>query len=234
VKVAAVHAEQKSTKLVGAIGVVGFIVPAVSSVLFAPTWDFPDTDATANTITGYVVEHRDALLAGVTLNSIAVTLWGLFGVGIWLRLRRASGGESYASACFLFGVISFVTLLLAGFTCFLVLAYRAQEVSDARLLYDVAFAMLAMSGIPTAVALGSYAWLTLRTGHLPAWTAVLAAVGAAAHVILLASFVVTGGFFSLEGQVISVVPATLFFWILGTGIAMLRDSSTGGRIAPST
>lgn len=228
------HAEQKSTKLVGAIGVVGFIVPAVSGVLFAPTWDFPATGATANTITAYVVEHRDALLAGVILNSIGVTFWGLFGVGIWLRLRRAFGGESYASACFLFGVASFVTLLLAGFTCFLVLAYRAQEISDARLLYDVAFAMLAMSGLPTAVALGSYAWLTFRTGHLPTWTAVLAAVSAAAHVVLLASFVATGGFFSLEGQVISVVPATLFFWILGTGIAMLRDSSSGVRSTAPT
>jgi hypothetical protein len=125
-------------------------------------------------------------------------------------------------------------LLLAGFTCFLVLAYRAQEISDARLLYDVAFAMLAMLGLPTAVALGSYAWLTFRTRHLPAWTAVLAAVSAAAHVVLLVSFVVTRGFLSLEGQVISVIPATLFFWILGTSIAMLRDSSNAVRSTAPT
>jgi hypothetical protein len=29
------------------------------------------------------------------------------------------------------------------------------------------------------------------------------------------------GFFSLEGQVITAIPATLFAWIMGTGIAML-------------
>jgi hypothetical protein len=122
-------------------------------------------------------------------------------------------------------VVSFVTILLAGFVCFLVLAYRGAGISDPRLLYDLAFALLAISGLPTAVALGSYAWLTLRSRHLPAWTAVLAIVSAAAHVLLLLSFVVNRGFFSLEGQVITVVPATLFFWILATGIAMLRDGS---------
>jgi hypothetical protein len=221
-----VPSEPKTTKLVGAVGVVGFIVPAVGGVLFAPTWDFPGTGATASAITDYVVEHQDALRAGVVLNAIGVTLWGMFGVGIWLRLRQASGRETYASACFLFGVVSFVTILLAGFVCFLVLAYRGQGISDPRLLYDLAFALLAMSGLPTAVALGSYAWLTLRSRHLPAWTAVLAIVSAAAHVLLLLSFVVNRGFFSLEGQVITVVPATLFFWILATGIAMLRDGSS--------
>jgi hypothetical protein len=46
-------------------------------------------------------------------------------------------------------------------------------------------------------------------------------VGSLAHVVLLASFVVSEGFFSLEGQVITAIPATLFIWIVGTGIAML-------------
>ena len=215
--------EPSSTKLIGTVGVVGVAVPVIGSALFAPTWDFPGTGATAAEITAYVVEHRDALLAGVLVNAIGVTLWGLFGVGVWLRLRQG-GGESYLSACFLFGVVSLVTLLLAGFTCFLVLTYRGQRIADARLLYDLSFALLAMSGVPTAVALGTYAWLTFRSRQLPTWTAVLAALGAVAHVVLLASFVVDAGFFSLEGQVITVIPATLFLWILGTGIAMLREA----------
>jgi hypothetical protein len=46
-------------------------------------------------------------------------------------------------------------------------------------------------------------------------------VAAAAHVVLLGSFLVTEGFFSLEGQVITAIPATLFVWIIGTSIAML-------------
>jgi hypothetical protein len=83
-----VRPELNSMKLVGTIGVVGFALPAVGSALFAPTWDFPATGATAAAITAYVVEHRDALLAGVLIDTIGVTLWGLFGVGVWLRLQR--------------------------------------------------------------------------------------------------------------------------------------------------
>ena len=102
-----------------------------------------------------------------------------------------------------------------------VLVYGDADVGDPRLLYDLTFGLLAMSGAPTAIALGSYAALVLRSTGLPRWTAWLGVVGALAHVALLASFVVSEGFFSLQGQVITAVPATLFAWIIGTGIAML-------------
>ena len=49
-------------------------------------------------------------------------------------------------------------------------------------------------------------------------------MAAAAHVALLASFVVEDGFFSLQGEVIIYIPATLFIWIAGTGIALLAAS----------
>jgi hypothetical protein len=232
-----VPAERPVTKInsntaLGVIGVLGFVVPGLAGVFLAPVWDFPGTQGTPSEIAAYVAEHQDALRVGVVLNAVGVTLWGVFGAGIWLRLRRITGGESLLSACFLAGVVSFVTLLLAGFTAFLVLAYRAPQISDPRLLYDISFGLLAMSGLPTALALGSYAALTFESRHLPLWTAWLAAVGAAAHVLLLASFLVSDGFLSLEGQVITAIPATLFLWNLGTGIALLRDS--GGRVSSAT
>ena len=75
------------------------------------------------------------------------------------------------------------------------------------------------------------AWVIRGVGlplhALPRWTAWLGVVGALAHIALLASFVVSEGFFSLEGQVITALPATLFMWIIGTGIAMLRSHSLG-------
>jgi hypothetical protein len=89
-------------------------------------------------------------------------------------------------------------------------------------LYDAAFGLLAMSGAPTTLALGAYTALVLRSGVLPQWTALLAALGAIAHVALFASFVVRDGFFSLEGEVILVIPGTLFIWTGATGIAMIR------------
>lgn len=210
------------TRAIAAVGVIGFVVPALGSVMWAPTWRFPGTRASGTEITTFVMEHRWPLLLGVLLDALGVTLWGMFGAGIWLRLREASGGDTFLTSCFLLGVVSFVPLLLAGFLAFLVLTYRGAAIADPRVLYDTAFGLLAMSGLPTALALGAYALVTFRIRHLPLWTAALGAVGAVAHLLLMVSFLVEEGFFSLEGQVITVIPATLFFWVVGTAVALLR------------
>jgi hypothetical protein len=209
-----------SLRLAGAAGLLGCALGVAGSLL-VDLFDAPATTASAAEIVNSVEGDRTALLVGMLLSTAAVSLWFVFGAGVWLRLRRASGPESLATACFAFGFVGFVALLLAGFTCFFVLVYRDADVGDPRLLYDVTFGLLAMSGAPTAIALGSYAALVFRSAALPRWTAWLGLVGALAHVALLASFVVSEGFFSLEGQVITAIPATLFMWIIGTGIAML-------------
>lgn len=217
-------AQATSVKTIGAVGVLGFLVPALGTVFLAPTWFFPATDSSAAAFAAHLADHATALRIGVLLDVVGVTLWGAFGAGVWTVLRRATGGESFLSASFLFGVAAFSTMLMAGFTVFLVLTYRTTEVQDPRLIYDLTFGFLAMSGLPTAVALGSYATLTLRFGFMPRSTAIIAIIAAAAHVLLLTSFFATSGPFSIEGQVISAAPATLFAWILFTGIAMLRGN----------
>jgi hypothetical protein len=170
----------------------------------------------------FFAEDRTKFLVTMILNSAVVTLWLVFGAGVWLRLRRAARGQGTLLAEFALGFVSLVTLLLAGFTAAFVLGYRAPDVTDARLLYDLTFGLLAMSGMPTALALVAYAGLIFRTHALPHSTAWIALVAAVAHVVLLASFVVENGFFSLQGEVIMAIPATLFAWIVATGWAMLR------------
>jgi hypothetical protein len=56
------------------------------------------------------------LLVAMVLSTVAVGLWLAFGVGVWLWLRETTGSVSVLSVCFLVGLVSFVTLLLAGFT----------------------------------------------------------------------------------------------------------------------
>jgi len=209
-------------RLAGVAGLLGCALGAAGSLVI-DILHAPATAASPAEIVESVKGDRTAGLVGMLLATAAVSLWLVFGAGVWLRLRRAGGPESLASACFAFGLIAFVALLLAGFTAFFVLVYRDADVSDPRLLYDLTFGLLAMSGAPTAIALGSYATLVFRSAVLPRWTAWLGVVGALAHVGLLASFVVSEGFFSLQGQVITAIPATLFAWIIGTGIAMLAS-----------
>ena len=212
-----------STKIAGGAGVMGVLFGAVGGLL-PNMLDFPATGAPAAEIMEFTNSHRTELLVAMLFNSSAVTLWLVFGAGVWLRLHETIGGERLTSACFVFGFIAFEALLFAGFVPAFLLAYRAPEVSEPRLLYDAAFGLLAMSGAPTAVALGAYAAFVLRTRQLPRWTAELALLGAAAHILLFASFLVKDGFFSLQGEVIVAIPATLFVWIFGTGIALMRAS----------
>jgi hypothetical protein len=224
--------ESNAMQLAGAAGAVS-IALGVVALIVDQMWLFPDTGSTGAEIAVFVHAHRTALLLAMALNTAAVTLWLMFGAGVGLWLREATGRGSLLPACFGLGLASFITLLLAGFLCFVVLVYRVPSPSEARLLYDVAVGLLAMSGAPTALALGSYAGAVFATaGHLPRWTGSLAVVGALAHVALLASFAVTDGFFSLEGAVIIAIPATLFAWILGMSVAMLRRVSLRG--GPST
>lgn len=198
------------------LGVVGAIVDEMQT--------FPGTGATAGQIAHFVAVRRPELLVSMVLNTTAVGLWLLFGAGVWLVLRARGGGESLLSACFLVGLVGFVVLLLAGFTCFDLLVYRSGEVSDPKLLYDLGFGLLAMSGVPTALALGSYAASVLAEGGLPRWSAWIAIFAALSHLLLLASLVISSGFFSLAGGVTIAIPGTLFAWILGTGIVLMRAS----------
>jgi hypothetical protein len=207
-------------KQAGLAGVLSCVL-GIAGVIVDQMWTIPGTDASSAEIAGFVDAHRSALLIALILTTAGVALWLVFGAGVWLWMRETTSSESFLSVCFLAGLVSFVTLLFAGFTSFLVLAYRAPETSDPRLLYDLAFGLLAMSGVPTALALGSYAAQVFRGGRLPGWTAWVAVVAALANLLLVASLVIRSGFFSLEGGVTIAIPGTLFVWIIGTSVAMM-------------
>jgi hypothetical protein len=159
-------ATYSAIRLAGLAGVLSAAL-GVAGVIVDQMWTFPGTGATAGEIASFVGAHRSALLVAMVLTTAAVGLWLIFGVGVWLWMRETTSGESFLSVCFLVGLVSFVTLLFAGFAVFLVLVYRAPEASDPRLVYDLSFGLLAMSGVPTALALSSYAALAFRDEHLP-------------------------------------------------------------------
>ena len=96
------------------------------------------------------------------------------------------------------------------------------EVAAAQELRDLSFGVLALSGVPTAICLGAFALIVLRGHVLPRYTAWFAVVGAVAHVAILGTFFARTGFFSLEGFVIVAIPATMFFSLLATSVALVR------------
>jgi hypothetical protein len=221
-------ARRDTIRLAGLAGL-SSIALGIAGAIVDEMWTFPGTGSTAAQIADFVQAHRSALLIAMVLSTAAVGLWLAFGAGVWMRLREASGGESVLSACFLVGLVCFIGLLLAGFTAFFVLIYRASSASEERLLYDLSFGLLAMSGVPTALALGSYAALVFDSGPFPEWTAWVAVVAALAHLVLLASLLITSGFFSLQGGVTIAIPGLLFAWIAATSVVLTQTTTTTDR-----
>jgi hypothetical protein len=202
-------------------GVSGFLIPMASNLL-VPIWQMPSTSAPGSEVVRFVIDHQVALRATLVLDTVGVTLWMVFGGAVWLRLRRASASDTLATSLFGVAFSGMILLLMAGFTNSFVLAYRAPDPVTARLLYDLTFALLAMSAMPAIVALGAYAAVVFTTKRLPRHTGDLAILTAAAHVLLLVSLVTPRGILSLEGPLIAVMPALLFVWILTTALTLRR------------
>jgi hypothetical protein len=209
-------------RLAGAAGILGVACATLGGVVIAPVWRFPATASTSEQIARYVLAHRTELIIAMALNTLGVELWLVFAAGVWSHLRRQPSQSDLLSTCFAFGMVATVTLLLTGFTALWVLICRDPTAADTRLLYDLTFGMLAMSGVPTALALLAYAAAILRTHVLPSSTAWLAITAAVAHPALLATSIPNSGFFSLEGQVITAIPGILFLWIASTATTLLR------------
>lgn len=203
-------------------GVIGFALPALTLPVY-PIWSYPQTQTSGSDVAVWATNHHVQLVVTQLLNTVGVTLWFVFGAALWTYLRDRLPTRSTLPACFATSFLGCVILLLSGFTAFNLLLYRQYSAELSTLLYDLTFGLLAMSGLPTVVALGSFAAAVYRYRVLPRYTAHLAIAGAAVHPLLLAAFIVEDGPLSLQGLSITAMPAFLFAWILGTALGMPRQ-----------
>lgn len=134
-------------------GTFGFALPAITLVVY-PIWSFPETQTSGTELALWAATHHDRLVVTMLLNTAGVTLWLIFGAAVWTYLRDRLSARSTLPACFAAGLIGCVILLLSGFTAFDLLLYRHHGAETSMLLYDLTFGLLAMSGMPTVVALG--------------------------------------------------------------------------------
>jgi hypothetical protein len=212
----------RATRLIALAGLASFVLIIVAALVAPPLWNAPGTHASAAHVAAYAQENRGRAIAGLYIYSLALGLFLCFAAGLWSWLRQVEPAPQPLSAVFAFGAIALAVLILAAFATAGVMSYRANQPELVGLLADVTFALLALSGIPTAVCLGAYAALVLRHRCLPAWTGWLAILAVDAHILIAASFMSHGDFLSLEGSVIVWVPATFFGWILATSVVLLR------------
>jgi hypothetical protein len=212
----------RATRPAALAGRASFVLIIIATFIAPPLWNAPGTNASPAHVASYLQANHARSLAALFIYSIAMGLFLCFAGGLWSWLRRTEPAPQLLSSAFAFGAIALSVLIFAGFAPASVMSYRPQQPAFAASLSDMTFALLALSGIPTAVCLNAYGVLVLRHKCLPAWTAWLAMLAADAHVLIAASFLSHGSFLSLEGAVIVAVPATFFAWILATSVVLLR------------
>jgi hypothetical protein len=212
----------RTTRLTGYAGLASFALIIIAALVARPLWNAPGTSASGADVAAYVYGARGRTIASLLMYSLAMGLFLCFAAGLWAFLRQKEPAPQPLSATFALAAVALVTLILAAFVTGGVLSYRPQQAAIAQSLRDITFGLLALSGIPTAVCLGAYGVIVGRCRCLPRWTAWLAGLGAATHLLIAASFVSHGALLSLEGSVIFLVPGTLFAWILATSVVMLR------------
>jgi hypothetical protein len=208
-----------TTRLIGLAGLLCFDLIVAGAFIAPPLWDAPGTRSSAGTVALYGQHNATRITVSLFVYSLAMGLFVCFAAGLWSWLRNREGAPQVLSSIFGLATIAASALILAGFVPAYLLSYRSQTPSVAGVLGDLTFGLLALSAIPTALVLAVYAVLVIRHGGLPKWTAYLAALGAAAHVLIAASFLSHGTFLSLESEVIVWVPATFFAWILAVSAA---------------
>ena len=205
-------------------GVIGFALPALTLAAY-PIWSFPGTQTAGADVARWATANHDRLIVTILLDTVGVTLWLVFGAAVYAILRDRLPAHSMLPMCFGASFLGCVILLLSGFTAFNLLLYRDHGPEVSFLLYDLTFGLLAMSGLPTVIALGSFAVAVYTHPVLPRYTAHLATAGAVVHPLLLVTFIVRDGPLSLEGISITAMPAFLFAWILGTALATPHNTS---------
>lgn len=202
-------------------GILGIAIPSVGVAVY-PIWSFPGASSSGPAVAEWVATHHDALQIMMVFYTLGVSLWLAFGAGVWSILKSELEPTALEPSVFAAGLVAFATLLLAGFTAFDILVYRARTSGDASLLYDLAFGLLAMSGMPTALCTGAFASAIYRSHLLPRWTGHLAVATAVTHVLLLATMIAKSAPFGLEDFGITGIPAFLWAWILLVSVALLR------------
>jgi hypothetical protein len=217
--------DRSSARVARWAGLLGVYIPAAAIPIY-PIWLVPSTQTSGTDIARWASTHHDRLVITQVLYTVGVGLWLVFGAAVWTHLRNRLPAGSPLAAGFSAGLVGLVTLILSGFTAFDLLLYRPRSAESSTLLYDLTVGLLAMSGVPTVVALGCFAIAVYRHRVLRRSTAHLAAIAAAGHVFLLVAFIARTGPLSLQGFLtVTGIPLLLFAWIGHTAQAITSKAT---------
>ncbi|HLZ69948.1 MAG TPA: DUF4386 family protein [Dehalococcoidia bacterium] len=182
-------------------------------------------------VIAYATAHHDALLIAIYLTGLALALALCVSVGLAALLRGDGEGTGVIAVVGLVGGVGWVATVLVGLLFPLGLVYRTPggDPAVARLLLDLSALSFTLSGFPTAVNVGAFSLLMLRSRLFPNWLAWLGLLTGAAHLVAGAAFA-HDGLFAPEVAAGQIAPALYILWGLCIGMVLLRRA---GSIAPA-
>lgn len=205
-------------------GVIGVALYAVSAALI---FDLPDINASASVWSSYVAGHGPQLLGEVYAWGAVTAAVACFLAGLWSVLRHAARASEMLATLGLGAGFMIWAIALAGFAPALVLGYRAGALDSATVksLSDLLLLGATLSAFPTAVSVGAFSTLILRTGAIARWVGWFGFLVVLAHLAAAGAFA-QDGFFSPSVVSVFVAPPLYFLWALFISVALLRRAST--------
>jgi hypothetical protein len=204
-------------------GVIGAALYAVSAALI---YDLPDINASASVWSSYVASHGPQLLGEVYVWGAVTAAVACFLAGLWSVLRHVERASDMLATLGLGAGFMIWAIALAGFAPALVLGYRAGALESVTVksLSDLLLLGATLSAFPTAVSVGAFSALILRTGAIARWVGWFGFLVVLAHLAAAGAFA-QDGFFSPSVVSVFVAPPFYFFWVLIVSVALLRRAS---------
>lgn len=183
--------------------------------------DAPEADAPARDVLAFYADHRGGLLVAFALSVVA---WCVLMPAVFAGIRELLGpGVRVAATVGLVGAVVEAAVIAVSLVLLGALTFRAPGVGfpAVRTLNDAFLLAVAASAYPTVLCAGAFTVAIRRSGVLPPWTAWLAMLTAAMHVLAAVSLR-RSGVFSPTGTFAELAPLCMTLWLAGLGIAVWR------------
>ena len=185
----------------------------------------PSPDESTATISAYLVDHRNQILAGDVILAVGAAPFFWF-LGVF-RGHLADAGERRLSAASALGAAVGVGIVVAGMAVQAGLVLNTAEASPelVRFGFDAFNALITIAGTCFAVATGAAALSASRSGALPRWLCGAGAVTALLHIGTLPGLFAESGPWAAAGQVPVVVFVVLVVWYVAVAVHLMRTRS---------
>jgi hypothetical protein len=224
--------DRQLARFTALMGIATAVLALVAFTIFG-SLSAPTQSDNGEQVARFFSDHRTVMSVLIYLVAVSFGFNLAFFVALRDLLKRRAPDLETLSTVGAIGGIVFLAVLFVGFGVLLQLVYRegAGDPATQRTLFDIYNLNITMTGVPTAVCLGAFSAVILRSGVLPAWLAWYGFAVGAAHLLSMGSLA-RGGVFSPDVVAAFVAPLMFYLWVLA--LSALLFVSADKRMAAAS